>query len=76
MSEKVLTQHLRQMEEDGLIHREVYAQVPPKVEYSLTEAGAALNEALLPLGDWGRERIRRAGLAVRATPQTTRATMS
>ncbi|MHC0430872.1 winged helix-turn-helix transcriptional regulator [Streptomyces sp. O3] len=66
VSEKMLTQHLRQMEEDDLIHREVYAEVPPKVEYSLTEAGAALNEALRPLGDWGQERLRRNGLEVTA----------
>ncbi|MEU3659760.1 helix-turn-helix domain-containing protein [Streptomyces sp. NPDC032940] len=67
VSEKMLTQHLRQMEEDGLVHRRVYAEVPPKVEYSLTEAGAALNEALQPLGEWGRERISRDGLAVVVT---------
>ncbi|MBE8475606.1 winged helix-turn-helix transcriptional regulator [Streptomyces justiciae] len=68
VSEKMLTQHLRQMEEDGLIHRKVYAEVPPKVEYSLTQAGAALNEALRPLGDWGRERLRQNGLAVEGPP--------
>jgi DNA-binding HxlR family transcriptional regulator len=61
VSEKMLTQHLREMEEDGLVHREVYAEVPPKVEYSLTEHGIALNEALRPLGDWGSRRIRRIG---------------
>jgi DNA-binding HxlR family transcriptional regulator len=59
VSEKMLTQHLREMEQDGLIHREVYREVPPKVEYSLTEQGASLNEALGPLGDWGTERARR-----------------
>ncbi|MDH6223545.1 MULTISPECIES: helix-turn-helix domain-containing protein [Streptomyces] len=64
VSEKMLTQHLRQMEEDGLVHRTVYAEVPPRVEYSLTESGAALNEALRPLGEWGRDRIRRHRLAV------------
>jgi DNA-binding HxlR family transcriptional regulator len=64
VSEKMLTQHLRQMEEDDLIHRTVYAEVPPKVEYSLTESGAALNEALRPLGEWGRDRIRRSRLDV------------
>jgi DNA-binding HxlR family transcriptional regulator len=59
VSEKMLTQHLREMEEDGLVHREVYAEVPPRVEYSLTEHGASLNQALGPLGSWGKERLRR-----------------
>ncbi|SNX66089.1 HxlR family transcriptional regulator [Streptomyces sp. TLI_55] len=71
VSEKMLTQHLRQMEEDGLIHRKVYAEVPPKVEYSLTEAGTALNEALRPLGAWGSERLRQNGLAVVGPPPST-----
>ncbi|MFG2991752.1 winged helix-turn-helix transcriptional regulator [Streptomyces sp. NPDC048257] len=61
VSEKMLTQHLREMEEDGLVHREVYAEVPPRVEYSLTEQGRTLNQALGPLGAWGVERMRRAG---------------
>jgi DNA-binding HxlR family transcriptional regulator len=69
VSEKMLTQHLRQMEDDGLVHRKVYAEVPPKVEYTLTEAGAALNQALLPLGEWGRERLRREGLEVTDVPE-------
>ena len=71
VSEKMLTQHLRQMEEDGLVLRTVYAEVPPKVEYSLTESGAALNEALLPLGEWGRDRIRNRGLSVVPDPGTS-----
>ncbi|OQD54976.1 transcriptional regulator [Streptomyces phaeoluteigriseus] len=62
VSEKMLTQHLREMEEDGLVHREVYAEVPPRVEYSLTEHGRTLNQALGPLGAWGGERMRREGL--------------
>ena len=61
VSEKMLSQHLREMEEDGLVHREVYAEVPPKVEYSLTEHGVSLNAALADLGAWGAERIRRIG---------------
>jgi DNA-binding HxlR family transcriptional regulator len=67
VSEKMLTQHLREMEEDGLIHREVYRQVPPKVEYSLTDHGRGLNEALGPLGAWGTQRLHRlaAGRATR-----------
>ncbi|MDN5725317.1 MAG: helix-turn-helix transcriptional regulator [Propionibacteriales bacterium] len=68
VSEKMLTQHLRQMEQDGLIHREVFPEVPPKVEYSLTEAGAALNTALEPLGVWGRDRIAREGLEMVPVP--------
>lgn len=61
VSEKMLTQHLREMEQDGLVHREVYAEVPPRVEYSLTEHGRTLNQALGPLGLWGAERMRREG---------------
>ncbi|WP_338692740.1 helix-turn-helix domain-containing protein [Streptomyces sp. Q6] len=61
VSEKMLVQHLREMEEDGLVHREVYPVVPPKVEYSLTEHGATLNTALESLVEWGQERIRRIG---------------
>ncbi|MDK0520137.1 helix-turn-helix domain-containing protein [Streptomyces sp. ML-6] len=61
VSEKMLVQHLREMEEDGLVHREVYAVVPPRVEYSLTEHGVTLNTALESLAEWGQERIRRIG---------------
>lgn len=61
VSEKMLIQHLRELEEDGIVHREVYREVPPRVEYSLTEHGQALNSALEPLGAWGRERIDRIG---------------
>ncbi|MEU9863914.1 helix-turn-helix domain-containing protein [Streptomyces sp. NPDC047971] len=53
VSEKVLIQQLRELEADGIVHREIYREVPPRVEYSLTELGEALNEALLPLGEWG-----------------------
>lgn len=59
ISEKMLTQHLREMEADGLVHREVYREVPPKVEYSLTGFGESLNRALEPLGDWGEEHLDR-----------------
>ena len=49
----MLSQQLRELEADGVVHREVYGEVPPRVEYSLTELGKALNTALLPLGEWG-----------------------
>ncbi|WP_022892276.1 winged helix-turn-helix transcriptional regulator [Agromyces subbeticus] len=61
VSEKMLIQHLRELEYDGLVHREVYREVPPRVEYSLTELGRELNAALEPLAEWGRRRIDRIG---------------
>lgn len=57
ISEKVLIQQLRELEADGIVHREIYREVPPKVEYSLTALGDSLNAALLPLGDWGERHM-------------------
>ncbi|GAA3925569.1 winged helix-turn-helix transcriptional regulator [Actinoplanes auranticolor] len=71
VSEKMLVQHLREMEEDGLVHREIYREVPPRVEYSLTPDGASLNEALSALGTWGQQRVKRLaaeGALVEAPP--------
>ncbi|YCK37830.1 winged helix-turn-helix transcriptional regulator [Actinomadura sp. ATCC 39365] len=59
ISERVLILQLREMATAGLLHREVYHQVPPKVEYSLTEFGHSLNAAMAPLGEWGEEHIER-----------------
>jgi DNA-binding HxlR family transcriptional regulator len=59
LTEKVLTQTLREMEEDGLVHREVYDVLPPKTVYSLTAFGRELSEALAPLSDWGHRRLDR-----------------
>ena len=53
VSQKVLTQQLRAMESDGLVHREVYAEVPPRVEYSLTELGESLKPILDVMLNWG-----------------------
>lgn len=53
VSEKVLAENLRQLEASGVVHRELYAEVPPRVEYSLTPLGESLNEALAPLEIWG-----------------------
>jgi DNA-binding HxlR family transcriptional regulator len=53
ISEKVLAQHLREMEADGIVHRCQYNEVPPRVEYSLTQLGESLNAALEPLCSWG-----------------------
>jgi DNA-binding HxlR family transcriptional regulator len=53
VSEKVLTENLRQLEASGVIHREVYPEIPPRVEYSLTPLGEDLARALRPLEEWG-----------------------
>ena len=53
VSQKVLTAQLRAMEESGLVHREVYAEVPPRVEYSLTELGKSLKPILDSMWAWG-----------------------
>ena len=50
---KVLTQQLRELESQDLIHREVYPDVPPKVEYSLTDTGRSLLPVLKAMRDWG-----------------------
>lgn len=63
LSEKVLTQTLREMEGDGLVHREVYDVRPLKTEYSLTPFGRDLSEALAPLSDWGHRRLERLAAA-------------
>ena len=54
VSQKVLTAQLRDMEEKGLVHRQVYAEVPPKVEYSLTELGRSLKPVLDAMLVWGK----------------------
>ncbi|GLF99190.1 winged helix-turn-helix transcriptional regulator [Streptomyces yaizuensis] len=57
LREKVLTQALREMEADGLVHREVYDTRPLKTEYSLTPLGRELSDALAPLSDWHHRRL-------------------
>ena len=53
ISEKMLTQHLRELERDGIVTRVVHDETPPRVEYSLTAAGAALRPILDALHAWG-----------------------
>ncbi len=55
ISKKVLTDNLRALEEDGLIQREVFAEVPPRVEYSLTPLGESLKPILDAMMEWGTE---------------------
>jgi len=63
ISEKMLIRQLREMEAVGIVHREMYREVPPRVEYSLTEFGRSLNAALVPLSEWGEQHMDRIGLA-------------
>ena len=53
ISQKMLTQQLRQMENDNLVERKVYAEVPPRVEYSITETGESLKPILDEMHRWG-----------------------
>mgnify|MGYP002748028919 CR=1 FL=1 len=55
VSQKVLAAQLRDMEKSGLVHREVYAEVPPRVEYTLTETGESLKPVLGAMFDWGMD---------------------
>jgi DNA-binding HxlR family transcriptional regulator len=61
ISEKMLIQQLREMEEDGIVRRQAYSEIPPRVEYSLTEFGVSLREALVPLCGWGSKHMERIG---------------
>ena len=53
VTQRMLTNQLRELEQDGLVARRIYAQIPPKVEYSLTERGRTLAPVLLALKAWG-----------------------
>jgi DNA-binding HxlR family transcriptional regulator len=55
ITQRMLTLQLRELERDGLIHREVFAEVPPRVEYSLTELGRSLEQILRLVCQWGKE---------------------
>lgn len=55
ISQKVLTQQLREMESDGLVKRKVYAEVPPRVEYTLTDSGLSLKPILDCMWTWGEQ---------------------
>lgn len=72
---KMLTQQLRELEGDALIHREVFPVIPPKVEYSLTDLGKSVLPVLVAMRDWGAEYLRAKDLEsccfmMGSTPQT------
>lgn len=54
VSEKVLAEQLREMEADGIVARRDYQEVPPRVEYAVTELGLSLNEAVTAMSRWGK----------------------
>lgn len=58
ITQRMLTNQLRELEADGLVYREVYPQVPPRVEYSLTALGQSLGPIILGMEQWGRENLR------------------
>ena len=59
ISEKMLIQHLKEMEADGIVTRKDFKEVPPRVEYSLTKFGVSLCTALAPLCEWGQQHMKR-----------------
>lgn len=77
ISQKMLTQQLRQMEADNLVQRKVYAEVPPRVEYSLTKVGRSLSPILEAMHRWGTEYLilnekKRSGKTLGGNVWTTR----
>jgi len=59
VTQKMLTQQLRELERDGMVHRQVFAEVPPRVEYSLTDEGMTLKAILSQLCEWGKDYVER-----------------
>jgi DNA-binding HxlR family transcriptional regulator len=57
ISERILSRQLRELESDGIVHREVFAEVPPRVEYSLTEYGESLRSVTEAMCRWGKRHM-------------------
>jgi DNA-binding HxlR family transcriptional regulator len=55
ITQSMLTQQLRELEDDGIINRKIYAEIPPKVEYTLTEFGLTLSPVIQTMANWGNE---------------------
>ena len=72
ISEKMLIQHLKEMEADGIVKRRDFKEVPPRVEYALTPFGQSLYAALAPLCEWGTLHMKRIEARKEATEARTR----
>ena len=72
ISEKMLIQHLKEMQADGIVTRKDFREVPPRVEYALTPFGKSLYAALAPLCEWGRLHMNRIEARKEATEAKTR----
>ncbi|NIY76401.1 helix-turn-helix transcriptional regulator [Thalassospira sp. HF15] len=70
VTQRMLTRQLRELEADGLVHREVYAEVPPRVEYSLTAKGETLRGIILALKDWGETHVPYYALSKNPMPES------
>jgi DNA-binding HxlR family transcriptional regulator len=73
VTQRMLSQQLRELERDGVVLRKVYAQVPPKVEYGLTEFGRTLGPILRMMCKWGAEHSRRVQNRTKSHAQTAQA---
>ncbi|MEO1296754.1 MAG: helix-turn-helix domain-containing protein [Cyanobacteria bacterium J06636_16] len=71
LSQRILTRQLRELESDGVINRKIYAEVPPKVEYSLTDLGELLKPTLLSLEEWGIEYVEKMKYSKHTSPEKT-----
>lgn len=69
LTKKMLTQHLRELERDGIVHRKVFAEVPPRVEYSLTRHGESLKPILKLMSAWGIRHRARYGVTTSRPPK-------
>lgn len=68
ITDKMLSTQLKALEEEGLVNRELFAAVPPKVEYSLTEEGRSLIPVLDAIASWGRQKAEKEGKLVKYEP--------
>jgi DNA-binding HxlR family transcriptional regulator len=72
ITEKMLSLQLKELERDGILSRKVYAEVPPRVEYTYTEQGASLIPVVEALAHWGREKSRAEGVVIEAEKRKVR----